>query len=72
MLDGQSGIFFGGQTTESLVAAMFWFERTPVDPDRVRVTVARFDVEPFKRDLRDFVWNTASTRGHRDCRTEDV
>lgn len=72
VLDGQSGIFFGGQTTESLIAAMLRFERTPFDPDRVRVSVARFDVEPFKRDLRDFVLNTASTRGHRECRTEDV
>jgi glycosyltransferase involved in cell wall biosynthesis len=60
VIEGQSGIFFGEQTTESLMEAILRFERTPFDPDRVRASVARFDVEPFKRDLRDFVWNTTT------------
>jgi glycosyltransferase involved in cell wall biosynthesis len=53
--DGQSGIFFGEQTTESLVDAMLRFERQSFDPARVRDSVARFDVEPFTRHVRTFV-----------------
>jgi len=53
--DGQSGIFFGEQTTDSLVAAMLRFERQSFDPVRVRNSVARFDVEPFTRHVRNFV-----------------
>ncbi len=53
--DGQSGIFFGEQTTDSLVAAMLRFERESFDPVRVRASVARFDVEPFTRHVRNFV-----------------
>jgi glycosyltransferase involved in cell wall biosynthesis len=53
--DGQSGIFFGEQTTDSLVAAMLRFERESFDPVRVRDSVARFDVEPFTRQVRNFV-----------------
>ena len=55
MVEGQSGIFFGEQTTDSLVDAIFRFERQSFDPVRVRDSVARFDVEPFVRQLRDFV-----------------
>lgn len=53
--DGQSGIFFGDQTTDSLVGAMLRFERQSFDPVRVRDSVARFDVEPFTRHVRNFV-----------------
>jgi glycosyltransferase involved in cell wall biosynthesis len=55
VVDGRSGIFFGEQTTDSLVAAMNRFEREPFDPVRVRDSVARFDVEPFTRHVRNFV-----------------
>ena len=55
VIDGQSGIFFGEQTTESLVAAMQRFERQAFDPVRVRAASARFDVEPFIRHVRNFV-----------------
>lgn len=53
--EGQSGIFFGEQTTDSLVAAILRFERQSFDPVRVRDSVARFDVEPFTRHVRNFV-----------------
>jgi glycosyltransferase involved in cell wall biosynthesis len=55
VIDGQSGIFFGEQTTDSLVAAILRFERQSFDPVRVRDSVARFDVEPFTRHVRNFV-----------------
>lgn len=55
VVDGQSGIFFGAQTIESLVDAIVRFERQSFDPVRVRDSVARFDVEPFIRHLRKFV-----------------
>jgi glycosyltransferase involved in cell wall biosynthesis len=58
VIDGQSGIFFDEQTTDSLVAAMHRFERQTFDPIRVREAVARFDVEPFIRHVRDFVLST--------------
>jgi glycosyltransferase involved in cell wall biosynthesis len=59
VIDGQSGIFFSEQTTGSLVDAMAEFERRAFDPVRVRDSVARFDVEPFKQRLRDFVLTSA-------------
>jgi len=55
VLDGQSGIFFTEQTVGSVVDAIVRFERLSFDPVRVRDSVARFDVEPFIRQLRDFV-----------------
>lgn len=57
VIDGQSGIFFGQQTTDSVVEAIQRFERHAFDPVRVRDSVARFDVEPFIRQVRDFVLN---------------
>lgn len=63
VIDGQSGIFFGEQTTESLVAAMQRFERQAFDPIRVRNAVARFDVEPFIRHVRNFVLSTDRAGG---------
>lgn len=63
VIEGQSGLFFHEQTTESLVEAILRFERSSFDPDRVRASVTRFDVEPFKRHLRNFVWNTATGGG---------
>ena len=63
VIDGQSGIFFGEQTTASLVAAMLEFERRSFDPARVRDSVVRFDVEPFKQQLRNFVFDEGSVSG---------
>jgi glycosyltransferase involved in cell wall biosynthesis len=60
--DGQSGIFFGEQTTDSLIAAILRFERQSFDPVRVRDSVARFDVEPFTRHVRNFVLAAADDR----------
>lgn len=59
VIDGQSGIFFGEQTTDSLVDAIVRFERASFDPIRVRDSVARFDVEPFIRHMRAFVLTRA-------------
>lgn len=55
VVEGQSGIFFTEQSPDSLVAAMLRFERESFDPVRVRETVARFDVAPFVRRMREFV-----------------
>lgn len=70
VIDGQSGLFFHEQTTDSLVEAMLRFERASFDPEHVRATVAKFDVEPFMRDLREFVWSTAEG-GARASKTEE-
>ena len=58
--DGVSGIFFNEQTTESVVDAILRFEGASFDPNRIRASVERFDVEPFKRGLRDFVMRAAN------------
>jgi glycosyltransferase involved in cell wall biosynthesis len=63
VIDGQSGIFFNEQTTESVVAAMQRFERQAFDPIRVRDAVARFDVEPFIRHVQNFVLSTDRAGG---------
>ena len=63
VVDGRSGIFFGEQTTGSVIDAIVRFERESFDPLQVRDAVARFDVEPFIRHMRDFVLSTHGTGG---------
>jgi len=54
--DGVGGVFFDAQTVDSLTGAITRFEEMAFDGARIRASVARFDVEPFKQRLKTFVW----------------
>lgn len=56
---GRSGIFFSEQSPDSLSEAIGRFEALEFDPQDVRRAVGRFDVEPFLRDIRQFVQTRA-------------
>ena len=62
VIEGQSGIFFSAQTTDSLMEAMGRFERAVFDPARVRATVERFDVGAFVAAMREFVTVDSASR----------
>ena len=47
-----TGVFFGEQTIESLMAAIVRFERLSMDPDDARTQAARFEPARFDRELR--------------------
>jgi glycosyltransferase involved in cell wall biosynthesis len=66
VIEGQSGIFFDAQTTDSLMDAVRRFEPERFDPGRVRAAVARFDVETFTRTIREFVFGPLGPLGRRD------
>ena len=56
VIDGQNGIFFYAQAPGSLIDAMQRFEKATFDPQAVRQSVERFDVEPFKQAIREFAF----------------
>jgi len=57
VIEGQTGVFFTQQTPESVIESMLAFEAMQFDPQVIRQSVHRFDVEHFKRELREFVLN---------------
>lgn len=57
VVENQTGIFFKQQTVESVIDAIQTFEKMRFDPEAIRQAVQRFDVESFKRELREFVLN---------------
>jgi glycosyltransferase involved in cell wall biosynthesis len=55
VVDGQTGLFFGEQTPESLADAIRCFDTDTFDPATIRRHAERFNVDRFKRELRTFV-----------------
>jgi glycosyltransferase involved in cell wall biosynthesis len=55
ILDGETGIFFGEQTVDSLNAAVDRFEASRISPDACRRSGERFSRPRFRDAMRDFV-----------------
>ena len=55
VIKGKTGIFFYEQTPEALIAAIKTFERLEFDPVRIRKHAEKFDVEVFKRKIKNFL-----------------
>lgn len=55
VIEGKTGIFFYEQTPEALMAAIKTFERLEFDPVRIRKHAEKFDVEVFKRKIKNFL-----------------
>lgn len=54
----KTGVFFGHQTPESLVAAVHRFERMKFDPQALRDWVEKFSVRRFQKEMVGFVETT--------------
>ncbi|MBN1258263.1 glycosyltransferase [Candidatus Peregrinibacteria bacterium] len=61
MIEGKTGVFFGEQTVKNLSDAVRRFETMGFDPKAIREHAKRFDVEIFKRKIRDFIESQASS-----------
>ena len=55
VVDGETGVFFGEQTPESLLDAIARFERTGFDPCAIRRHARQFSVERFTRKLGAYI-----------------
>ena len=55
VVEGKTGIFFYEQTPEALIAAIKTFERLEFDPLEIRKHAKKFDVEVFKRKIKNFL-----------------
>ncbi|MDR1300620.1 MAG: glycosyltransferase [Candidatus Nomurabacteria bacterium] len=53
--DGQNGLFFDQQTTESLVRAIDKFAETKFNPKTVSKSAKKFSDARFKKEIKDFV-----------------
>jgi glycosyltransferase involved in cell wall biosynthesis len=58
---GQTGEFFTDQTVESLAAVLVSFDPDLYDPAACRANAERFGTSRFERELKESVWNFAST-----------
>ena len=55
IIDGETGLLFGEQTVESLIAAVHRFETAQFSPAACRRNAERFSVDRFKRELMNFI-----------------
>jgi glycosyltransferase involved in cell wall biosynthesis len=55
VVDGETGLFFHEQTTESLADAIRRLDAADFDPVAIRRNAERFSVHRFKQELRAFV-----------------
>jgi len=55
VIDGQTGLFFGEQTVESLMEAVGRFQKVEFDPAACRAQAERFSQEEFARRMRELV-----------------
>ena len=55
VVEGETGIFFDRQDTQSLVDAIKAFDAGDFEPERARQQALKFDVEVFKEKMRRFV-----------------
>lgn len=55
VVEGATGAFFYEQSPEALAAAVKKFDSLEFDPKKIRKHAEKFDVEVFKRKIKDFV-----------------
>ena len=55
VVEGKTGVFFKEQTWESLLDTLLKFENTSWDRKSIREHAQQFDVEKFKRDMKQYV-----------------
>jgi glycosyltransferase involved in cell wall biosynthesis len=55
IIDGQNGVFFDEQTTESLLTAINKFHSTKFDPAIIKKTAAKFSEANFQKQIKQIV-----------------
>jgi len=55
IIDGETGVFFGEQTVESLIEGLQHVESMRFDPMQARQNAARFDIGPFCDKIESFM-----------------
>ncbi len=62
VIDGETGVFFDQQTSESIVEAVRSFDRCrqQFDPEKIRENALRFSTDKFKQRFKAFVDDTLS------------
>jgi len=55
VIEGQTGILFGEQNVESLIAALQRFDPDAYDPSAIRRHAEQFDTSVFRQRIRDYV-----------------
>jgi len=57
VIDGETGVFFGEQTAESLMESIQRIGRMEFDPEAIRRHALSFDESEFRKKINDFVQN---------------
>lgn len=55
IVEGETGLFFSEQTTESLTNTLTAFSNYYFSPEKIRNWITKFDVSHFNSDLRQFI-----------------
>lgn len=63
VIEGETGIFFDEQTTDSLVEAIKRFELNSFDSDRIRKNAMNFDTSVFNEKFLSFIDQVISNKG---------
>jgi glycosyltransferase involved in cell wall biosynthesis len=58
IIDGETGLFFNEQNSDSLIEAVERFEKHSIDYQKCRKNAEHFDTKYFKQKILDFVNNT--------------
>ncbi|GAB4442747.1 MAG: glycosyltransferase [Anaerolineae bacterium] len=61
VIEGETGAFFDAPTVESLMAALDRFDAGAFDPARAVENARRFDVDVFRREMREYVERVAAS-----------
>ena len=68
VVDGETGLFFGEQTVESLCGAMEECEGRAWDPGKCRDNARRFSKPVFLSKMRDVLDGSGASNGDRKCK----
>ncbi|MEI8143570.1 MAG: glycosyltransferase [Candidatus Berkelbacteria bacterium] len=64
--DGETGVFFDEQTSDSIVSAVKKFEKMKIEPQKCVKAAANFSKEIFKHKMSDFVEKKWQEYNHKD------
>ena len=70
MLDGETGVLFGEQGVDGLVAAIERFEALELDPAAVRENAVRFGKDRFRAEMANVIERALTRRPTGSTRKE--
>jgi len=72
VVDGVTGLFFDGQTVESLTEAIRRFEGMQFDPEQIRKHAAQFSAEKFRSKILEVVTRQSHLQSHQQAPLEHL